>query len=100
WRGKCSKCAASGTPMACRSCGCSPKLRRRKRHDIVLTDGPLTQLRYVASRRAALPSPTRGEGIPTAKSRPPEKSRFHGLLPLWEKVPEGRMRVHQSALVA
>src|SRR5688500_18964827 len=43
----------------------------------VLTDGPLIRLRHL------LPQ---GEKAATADSR------FHGLLPLWEKVPEGRMR--------
>jgi hypothetical protein len=45
----------------------------------VLTERPLI-------RRYAPPSPTRGEGVPTAISR------LFGLLPLWEKVAEGRMR--------
>src|SRR5690606_4131834 len=58
----------------------------------VPTDGPLTQLRYGPSARASLPSPTRGEGVPTAAFGVRLKPRLLGLLPLWEKVAEGRMR--------
>ena len=54
----------------------APRRARIERHTVSL---PLI-------RRCAPPSPTRGEGISTASSR------FFGLLPLWEKVPEGRMR--------
>ncbi len=45
---------------------------------IALTDGPLIRL--------SPPSPTRGEGHGA------ESSQSGLLLPLWEKVPEGRMR--------
>jgi hypothetical protein len=62
-----------------------------------MTDGPLTQLRYVATLLASLPSPTRGEGTRL------RESLLHGLLAMasrsgarqplvGEKVPEGRMR--------
>ena len=58
----------------------------------MLTARPLAQLRNVprikSGARAALPSPTRGAA--SVWGRP--KLRFLGLLPLWEKVAEGRMR--------
>ena len=91
----------TGTALAYRQMGAcstrangrgSPRLRRLvagigalQRTVIVLTTRPLTQLRYVAALLASLPSPTR-RGVPTVRST------TYRLLPLREKVPEGRMR--------